>query len=431
MTDPTLAALAGRDTTPEAAADAARRFVADAIPAAWREAAERGGPRAVRTVRTPEDYRDWYPAFGHSGLVAPTWAVEHGGLGWSRSAAAAAEAVLRPYHLPRLNPLGLNLAAPVLFAHGTEAQRRRFLPPIVAAEELWCQLLSEPGAGSDLASLATRAERDGDDWVVTGQKVWTTWADQASFAVLLARTDPDVAKHAGLSFFFLPMHQPGVTVRPLPHIGGETDFFETFMDRAHIPGDHLIGEVGEGWAITQTMLNAERQMVTGAGVGGVERIGGTGPTHLVRLARKRTAEGRSGGWDDPSTRDRIVRLWAEDQARRWTNQRIRSTIAEGRTLGPEASIGKVHGTDLNQRIQSLAAELLGPEGIAWDGAVGSPQEFWDSAPAEVRGMLRSRANTIEGGTTEVNKNVIAEKVLGLPREPDPHKGRPWRELPRS
>ncbi|SEP20042.1 acyl-CoA dehydrogenase family protein [Trujillonella endophytica] len=431
MTDPTLAGLAGRDTAPEAAADAARRFVADAIPAAWREAAERGGPRAVRTVRTPADYREWYPAFGHSGLVAPTWAVEHGGLGWSRSAAAAAEAVLRPYHLPRLNPLGLNLAAPVLFAHGTEDQRRRFLPPIVRAEELWCQLLSEPGAGSDLASLATRAERDGDGWVVDGQKVWTTWADQASFAVLLARTDPDVAKHAGLTFFFLPMHQPGVTVRPLPHIGGETDFFETFMDGARIPDDHRIGEVGDGWAITQTMLNAERQMVTGAGVGGVERIGGTGPTHLVRLARRRSAEGRPGGWDDPAVRDRIVRLWAEDQARRWTNQRIRSTIAEGRTLGPEASIGKVQGTDLNQRIQSLAAELLGPDGIAWDGAVRSPQEFWESAPAEVRGMLRSRANTIEGGTTEVNKNVIAERVLGLPKEADPYKGRPWRELPRS
>ncbi len=431
MTEPTLAELAGRDTPPEAAAEAARRWVAEALPAAWREAAERGGPRAVRGVRTPDDYRDWYPAFGHSGLVAPTWAVEHGGLGWSRATAAAAEAVLRPYHLPRLNPLGLNLAAPALFAHGTAEQQRRFLPPIVRAEELWCQLFSEPGSGSDLASLATRAERDGDDWVVTGQKVWTTWADQAHFGVLLARTDPDVAKHAGLTYFFLPMRQPAVVVKPLPHIGGETEFFETFIDGARMPDDHRVGDVGAGWKVAQATLSGERQMVTGAGSAGVERIGGTGTTHLVRLARQRTAEGRPGGWDDPSMRERIVRLWCEDQARSWTNLRIRATVAEGRTLGPESSIGKVHGTDLNQRIQSLAAELLGSGGIAWEGTAGSPQEFWDSAPAEVRGMLRSRANTIEGGTTEVNKNVIAERVLGLPKEPDPYKGRPWRELPRS
>src|SRR5690606_18535312 len=148
-------------------------------PGAWRLAGEQGGPRAVRQVRTPEEYRRWYPVFGASGLVVPTWEVEYGGLGWRRSVAAAVERVLRAYHLPRLNPLGLNLAAPALFAYGTEEQRRRFLPPIVRNEEVWCQLFSEPGSGSDLASLATRAVRDGEDWVVTGQKVWTTWADRA------------------------------------------------------------------------------------------------------------------------------------------------------------------------------------------------------------------------------------------------------------
>jgi alkylation response protein AidB-like acyl-CoA dehydrogenase len=242
--------------------------------------------------------------------------------------------------------------------------------------------------------------------VVTGQKVWTTWADQAHFGVLLARTDPDVAKHQGLTYFFLPMRQPAVTVRPLPHIGGETEFFETFLDGAAVPDDHRVGEVGAGWEVAQATLSGGSP---GAGRPRGSPVAGT---------TRRCGSG-------------IVRLWCEDQARSWTNHRIRATVAEGRALGPESSVGKVHGTDLNQRIQSLAAELLGPGGIAWEGSVGSPQEFWDSAPAEVRGMLRSRANTIEGGTTEVNKNVIAERVLGLPKEPDPYKGRPWRELPRS
>jgi len=426
-----LAGPTGADVDAAAAVEAVTAWIAAHVPAHWRAAGEQGGPRAVREVRTPEEYRAWYPVFGASGLVAATWEVEYGGLAWRRSVAAAVEPVLAPYHLPRLNPLGLNLAAPALFAYGTPPQRRRFLGPIARAEELWCQLFSEPGSGSDLASLATRAVRDGDDWVVSGQKVWTTWADRADFGVLLARTDPDVPKHAGITYFLLPMRQPGVVVRPLPHIGGEAEFFEVFFDGARVPDHQRLGPVGGGWTVAQATLSGERQMVSGAGSGGVDRVGGASTAHLIRLARRRSAAGLPGGWDDPVTRDRIVRLWCEEQARAWTNRRVRARLAGNRPLGPESSIGKVHGTDLNQRVQALAAELLGGDAIAWPGAASTPSEYWESLPPEVRGMLRSRANTIEGGTSEVNKNVIAERVLGLPKDFDPYKGKPWRDLPRS
>ena len=421
----------GAEVSADEAVAAVTAWVEEHVPAAWRAAALAGGPAAVRAARTPAQYRAWYPVFGASGLVVPTWAVVHGGLGWSRPVATAVERLLRPYHLPRLNPLGINIAAPALFAHGTEEQRQRFLPPIARNEETWCQLLSEPGAGSDLASLATRAERDGDVWVVHGQKVWTTWADRSDYAVLLARTNPDVPKHAGLTYFLMSMRQPGVEVRPLPHIGGEVEFFEVFLDGAVVPDAHRVGEPGDGWRVAQATLSGERQMVAGAGSGGVDRIGGGSASHLVRLARQRTAAGLPGGWGDPSTRDRIVRLWCEEQVRAFTNQRIRARAAGNLPPGPASSIGKVHGADLNQRVQAMAFELLGSRGVAWPGTAGNPQEYWESMPAEVRGMLRSRANTIEGGTSEVNKNVIAEKVLGLPKDPDPYKGVPWRDLPRS
>jgi alkylation response protein AidB-like acyl-CoA dehydrogenase len=405
-----------------------RSWVSEAIPAPWREAAEAEGPSAVRNVRTPDEYRAWYPTLAVAGLVVPQWNPEYGGLGWDRPLARAAEQVLARYHLPRLNPLGLNLAAPALFSHGTEDQRLRFLPPIVRNEQIWCQLFSEPGAGSDLASLATRAVRDGDGWQITGQKVWTTWAHLADMAVLLARTDPEVAKRNGITYFLIDMDQPGVQVRPLRHIGGEVDFNEVFLDGAFVPDDQRVGEVNEGWTVARSTLSGERQMVSGSGSGGVDRIGGSGTRRLVRLARDREKAGLTGGWDDPHIRGQLVRLWAEEQIRGWTNDRIRAGLRAGLPPGPESSIGKVHGSDLNQRIQKVAAEMLGSAGTAW---AGEPGTYSESMPAEVRGMLRSRANTIEGGTTEVNKNILAERVLGMPKEPDPWEGLPWKEVPRG
>jgi alkylation response protein AidB-like acyl-CoA dehydrogenase len=434
MTDPELAEFAGPDTGPDDAISAVSAWIERAVPATWRAAAQSGGPVEVRRVRSRAEYREWYPRLGRSGLVAPDWDVRYGGLAWPRASVLAAERLLARYHLPKLNPLGLNLAAPALFAHGTDEQRVRFLPPIVRAEQIWCQLFSEPGSGSDLASLATRADRSGDGWQVHGQKVWTTWADRADFAVLLARTDPDVPKHQGITYFLIDLHQPGIEVRALPHIGGETEFFQVFIDGAHVPDTQRVGEIGTGWRVAQATLSGERQMVSGSGSGGVDRVGGGSTEHLIRLARRRTAVGRPGGWDDRAVQDRLVRLWCEERVRGWTNQRVRAQLAGNRAPGPESSIGKVHAADLNQRVQAAAADLLGAAGLAWPGDADHLDDlagYWSAMPAEVRGMLRSRANTIEGGTTEVNKNVLAERVLGLPKEPDPWRGVPWRDLPRS
>ena len=414
-----MSALAvGPETTDAEITGAVRAWVDEHVPAAWRDAAARGGAAAIREVRPRSDYEAWYPVFGRSGLVAPTWPRSYGGLDLTPPQARLAEAELAPFNLGRLNPLGLNLCAPALFAHGTEEQRLRFLPPIVRNDEVWCQLFSEPGAGSDLASLACRAERDGDEWLVTGQKVWTTWAHLADFGVLLARTDPRSPKRKGITYFLLDLRQPGVEVRPLRHIGGEVDFNEVFLDMARVPDAQRVGAVGAGWAVANATLSGERQMVSGSGSGGVDRIGGSGTRRLLRSAPT-----------DPMVRQELVRLHSEELIRGWTNQRVRATVKAGRSPGPESSIGKVHQGGLNQRIQLLACDLLGMQSVAWEAAPGAP--YAETLPYEVAGMLRSRANTIEGGTTEVNKNVVGERVLGLPREPDPFADVPWMDVPRS
>ena len=401
-----------RDSSDSDVLAAVKEWVEDNVPKAWREAAP-GGRAAIRKVRPIADYEAWYPTFADSGLAVATWPVEYLGLDLSREQAQLAESVLAPYNLGRLNPLGLNSAAPALFAHGTEDQRRRFLPPLVRNDEKWCQLLSEPGAGSDLASLAMKAVRDGDEWVLNGQKVWTTWAHFSDFAVCLTRTDPSVPKRQGLTYFIVDLHAPGVDVRALRHMGGEVEFNEVFLDDVRVPDTYRIGAVGDGWRVANSSLSGERQMVSGGG-GGL-RIGGSGVDRLVRTAKELGHDG------DPVVRQRLMSLYSEEKIRVWTNMRVRATVEAGGTPGPAASIGKVHQASLNQRIQLLAADLLGAGATAWSGDM----------PFEVEGMLRSRANTIEGGTSEVNKNILGERVLGLPREPDPWADKPWEEVPRS
>ena len=402
---------------------AVRAWIDANIPEAWRAAARRGGEAEIRSVRSRDEYEEWYPAFGRSGLAVATWPVEYGGLGVDPETARLLDRELAPFNLGRLNPLGLNLCAPALFAHGTEEQRLRFLPPIVTNDERWCQLFSEPGSGSDLASLATRAERDGDDWTITGQKVWTTWAHHSDWAVLLARTDPTVPKRKGITYFLLHLHQPGVDVRPLRHITGEVDFNEVFLDGAVVPDSQRIGGIDDGWRVAGATLSSERQMVAGAGSGGVDRIGGSGIEHAIELAQQR------GVHQDPGTRQSLARLYIEERIRSITNRRVLAGLSAGRAPGAESSVGKVHSGDLNQRLQVLTSDLLGADAMAWRGeALGT---YGESLPREVHGMLRSRANTIEGGTSEVNKNIVGERVLGLPREPDPWQGTPWSEVPRS
>jgi alkylation response protein AidB-like acyl-CoA dehydrogenase len=406
-------------TTTADALAAVQRWVETHVPESWRAAAAEG-PAALRSVRSPTQYRQWYPTFAEAGLVVPTWLPEHGGLGITNDVARTIEPALAPLRLTRLNPLGLNNVAAALFSHGSEEQRLRFLPPIVRNEEKWCQLFSEPGAGSDLASLATRAVRDGNDWVISGQKVWTTWADEADFAILLARTDPEEPKHKGITYFLLDMHQPGVEVRPLRQITGDAEFNEVFLDGARVPDAHRVGDVNNGWRVSASTLSSERQMVSGSGSGGMGRLGGSSTERLITLAQE------CGRWDDPVVRHKVMRLWAQEQIRGWTNARVRAALSAGQSPGAASSIGKVHQATLNQQIQDLMVDLLGTAAVAWPAT-----DDEDALPREVQGMMRSLANSTEGGTTDINKNILGERVLGLPKEPDPWKGKPWKEIPRS
>ena len=386
-------------------------WIDEHVPESWRRAAAEGHD-ALRDARSRADYEAWYPRFADSGLAVAGWPVPYGGLDLTNDQVRVVESVLAPHNLGRLNPLGLNNTASALFAFGTEEQRLRFLPPMVRNEERWCQLFSEPGAGSDLASLAMRAERDGDEWVLSGQKVWSTWAHHSDFAICLARTAPEQPKRKGITYFLVDLRVPGVEVRELRHMGGEVDFNEVWLDEVRVPDFHRVGEAGDGWRVAGATLSSERQMVAGAGSGGVGRLGGRGVDELLAAP----------GDLDPVARDRVMRLYAEERIRDWTNQRVRATVKAGGTPGPAASIGKVHQAVLNQALQLAAVDRLGAAAMAWEGP---------DMPHQVRGMIRSRANSIEGGTTEINKNVLGEQVLGLPREPDPWHGAPWQEVPRS
>jgi len=284
------------------------------------------------------------------------------------------------------------MGGPVVIHHGTEEQKRRFLEPILSGEEIWCQGFSEPEAGSDLASLKTRAVRDGDEWVITGQKVWTTYAHKAKWCMLLARTDPDAPKHQGLTYFIMDMEQDAVQVRPLRQITGEAEFNELFIEGARVPDENVVGGVGNGWAVAITTLMHERSGLGAAAAAGVRLM----LDDLVALARER------GVADDPLVRDRIAQLKIEVEALRLTSWRGLSRIQRHGVPGPEGSLPKWQWSEISQRLTELAIELRGEDGPVWD----SP---W------VYRFLRARANSIEGGTTEILKNIVAERVLGLPK----------------
>jgi alkylation response protein AidB-like acyl-CoA dehydrogenase len=318
--------------------------------------------------------------------------------------------------------IGLGMAAPTILAFGTEQQRSRYLRPLFSAEEIWCQLFSEPGAGSDLAAAATRAVHDPatDSWVVDGQKVWTSFAHVADYAILVARTDPDVPKHRGLSYFILDMHDPGVEVRPLRQATGEAEFNEVFISGVRIPDSDRLGEVGEGWKVAQTTLMNERVAIGGRPL---PREGGL-LAPVTRAWRERP-ELRT-----PALQDALLRLWVDTEAVRLTGERLRQQLAVG-APGPEGSALKLAFAGINQRITALELEILADEGLRYDDWTfrrpdGTP---WDQRAAGFR-YLRAKGNSIEGGTSEVLRNIIAERVLGLPQEIRVDKDVPWKELPR-
>ncbi|MFB9904066.1 acyl-CoA dehydrogenase family protein [Allokutzneria oryzae] len=347
-----------------------------------------------------------------------------GGLDAPRSLQPVVDAELAaagaPDNDPRRIGIGLGMAAPTVLAYGTDEQKRRFLRPLWTGEEVWCQLFSEPGAGSDLAALGTRAVRDGDDWVVTGQKVWTSSAHTARWAILIARTDPDVPKHKGITYFVCDMTAPGVEVRPLRQITGEAEFNEVFLTEVRIPDAHRLGPVGAGWQVARTTLMNERVAIGGTSV---PREGGM--IGIVADTWRERPELRT-----PELHSRLVKLWARAEALRLAGVRLRQQLAAG-DPGPEGSGMKLAFARLAQDLSGFEVELLREEGLRYDDwTLRRPEKVDFNGRGAGYRYLRAKGNSIEGGTSEILRNIIAERVLGLPTEPRTDSERAWKDLPR-
>ncbi|GII92954.1 acyl-CoA dehydrogenase family protein [Sinosporangium siamense] len=320
----------------------------------------------------------------------------------------------------RRNGIGLGMAAPTILRFGTPAQVQRFLRPIWTGEEVWCQLFSEPGAGSDLAAVATRAVRDGDGWVVNGQKVWTSSAHNARWGILLARTDPDVPKHQGLTYFVCDMTAPGIEVRPLRQLTGEAEFNEVFLTDVRIPDEHRLGGEGQGWAVASATLNNERVAIGGRADARESGMIGVAARTWRERPDLRTAE----------LHGKLLRLWVESEVLRLAGARLRQKLAAGQP-GPEGAALKVTFARLAQQLTGWELELLGAEGLRYgEWPMVRPSSVDLTGRDAGYRYLRARGNSIEGGTSEILRTIVAERILGLPAEPRPDKGVPWKDLAR-
>jgi alkylation response protein AidB-like acyl-CoA dehydrogenase len=388
----------------EAFRERVRSWLEQSIPRDWVRRAT-----GSSEVPRPEAYqllREWQRRLYDAGFIGLTWPKEYGGQGLT----FVEEMILHQEMAflkapPILNVLGVGMAGPTIVAYGTEEQKRRYPARILSAEEIWCQGYSEPNAGSDLASLQTRAVRDGDHWIINGQKVWTSLAHIADWMMLLARTDPDAPKHKGITYFLLDMKLPGVTVKPLRQITGDAEFNEVFFDNVRVHESQVLGGVNNGWPVGLTTLMYER-LALGFGLQLRLRIALDG---LVDMARHVEKGGR------PTTKDAILRqkiaqLWIETESLKYTGARAVTKLLRGELPGPEASAGKMVWVDVHQRLQELAMDIQGPYAQLVAGSDRAIENgVWQYS------FLRSRANSIEGGTTEIQKNIIGERVLGLPK----------------
>ena len=393
----------------------AERFVRELLPSEWVAAVEQNDTAALVEVRRSVDPGEIWAGIGAAGYIAPTWPKEYGGLGVNPKVGAAIARTLGRYKMPRFdNPVGVDLAGPAILRWGTEDQKQRFVAPIARHHDIWCQLFSEPGAGSDLAGLATRAVRDGDSWIVRGQKLWTSLGDVAAFGLLLARTDPDVPKHKGITAFLVPMDQPGVLARPLRQITGDAEFSEVFFDETPIDDSLRLGDVNEGWAVAISVLMNERQSVAGGGA-----LPGTVTGRSIAALIQRHAPVA-----DPVLRARLAQAYIEDRLIKLTSQRASDRRRSGQTPGPEGSISKLFFSEHTQRLQNLAVDLEGPAAVAWpEGDRWLKNTAWS--------FLRVQSKTIAGGTSEVQRNILGERVLGLPKEPQIDRAIPWSKVRRS
>lgn len=392
-------------------------FLRAELPPAWVAAIDAGDSAALRSARAELDEAAWWERLSRTGYVAPTWPSEFGGMDASRATAIAISRTLTRYRVPNfsLALIGLDLVGPAVLRWGTDEQKRALLPSIVNRRHVWCQLFSEPGAGSDLAGLSTRAVREGDQWRITGQKVWSSFAHEATHGILLARTNPDVPKHQGITVFLLPMQQPGISVRPLRHIAGEVEFNEVFIDNALVSDDMRLGALDDGWKITVSVLLNERQSASGSGGALPGTTTGRSVDALVR---------RHAPVADPALRQRIAKAYIDDLIVQVTSRRAAARRKRGDGAGSEGSVLKVLSTEHAKELQDLAVDLEGIGGQAWS----ADEEF---RAKTAWSLLRVQSKTISGGTSEIQRNILGERILGLPKEPDDDRTTPWAKVRRS
>jgi alkylation response protein AidB-like acyl-CoA dehydrogenase len=384
--------------------DEVRDWLSRNLPRSWVERLHGGSD-----IPRPEAYeflRDWQRQMYEAGFVGLTWPKDYGGRGLSfMEEIILHEEMALAKAPPVLNILAIGMAGPTIIAYGTEEQKKRYPPRMLSCEEIWCQGYSEPNAGSDLASLSTRAVKEGEYYVVNGQKVWTSLAHLSDWMMLLARTDPDAPKHKGITYFLLDMHTPGVTVKPLKQLTGDAEFNEVYFDNVRIHESQILGGVNNGWAVGLTTLMYER-LALGFGLQVRLRIALDGLVELARQTRKNGVPATQ----DPAIRQKLAQLWIDTEVFKYTGARAITKLLKGELPGPEASTGKMMWVEGHQRLQELAMEIQGPyaqltKGSPWAIADG----LWQHT------FLRSRANSIEGGTTEIQRNIIGERVLGLPK----------------
>ena len=358
----------------------------------------------------PEQVR-WLDIMGEKGWTAPTWPTEYGGGGLDRVQEKALRQEMAALRVPpALVGFGLTMIGPTLLRFGTDAQKQEHLTKIIQGKIRWCQGYSEPGAGSDLASLQTRAVREGDEFVVNGQKVWTSYGDKSDWIFALVRTNPEATKHNGITFLLMDMNQPGVTVKPIKLISGSSPFCETYFDDARGRVENVIGEIDGGWTVAKALLGHERSMIADLfGTGSGRQAAAQKHSAPVRLAMERLGTDEQGRVADPGLRDELVQLEMDQRCLALSIQRTRDAAKAGHQPGAESSFFKVYGTELNQRRSDVLMRTLGPDGLGWEGPGFEADEL-----KTTRDWLRTRGNTIEGGTSEVQLNIIAKRVLGLP-----------------
>ena len=350
-----------------------------------------------------------------AGLAGITFPEEYGGAGLSDTHQEIFNEVSASWRMPT-SPLSIShgMCLPMLNQFGTHEQKLRFMPDNISGKTIWCQLFSEPGAGSDVASLSTRAVLDGDQWVINGQKVWTSGAHYCDYGLVVARTDPSLPKHRGLTMFIVDMSDPAVEIRPLKQISGGSGFNEVFFTDLHIPKNFQLGELNQGWNLAISMLMFERVSI-GASAGGLNT---DRSPDLIRLAQD------SGQANDPIIRQKLTDLWIKEKIKGFIGQRIRDAVSAGQVPGPEGSIAKLNGALIARLVRDTSISLVKAEAQAWD-AENENGEQWANACLGAAGI------SIAGGTDEVQRNIIGERVLGLPKEPDPFKGAAWEDVPRS